>query len=146
MHLLSFSFWHAKLIVAEQERPHLLAQGGLYTAKVDQTEQLLLLIWLRKPQYPVSSFISSLIEVNGFFFLPYNDQCVLLLHQSPVWFYLKSKFCHLYCFKCCFIVIANVIKITWNKGIHLPLWISNERMPNQIIHLESFGDTMNNNG
>lgn len=45
--LLSFSLRHAELIVAEQERPHLLAQRGLDAAKVDQTEQLLLLICLR---------------------------------------------------------------------------------------------------
>lgn len=65
--LLSFGFWHSKLIVAEQERPHLLTQGGLYATKVDQSEQLLLLICLRtKPQSPVGSLIISwLMDSNS---------------------------------------------------------------------------------
>lgn len=45
--LLSLGFWHSKLIMTQQERPHLFTQRGVHTAKVDQTKQLLLLVCLK---------------------------------------------------------------------------------------------------
>lgn len=49
-HLLSLVLRHAKLIMTQQERPHLFTQRGLHAAKVDQAKQLLLLVCLRTQQ------------------------------------------------------------------------------------------------
>jgi len=44
--LLPLGFRHSKLVMAQEERPHLLPQRRLHAPKVDQSEQLLLLVGL----------------------------------------------------------------------------------------------------